>query len=280
MPDLTCVECGNALTGRQTRYCCRKCAKRCHKRKAFREGKAWARSVTYVEVTTHRCYNCGQSFEGRAWRTDRDHQHRYCSPECFAEAVGWRKRTRECPLPWVSCIGCRHRYIARPYGRTGCKRPAPCPQCNPPRKRSIKVPSPWYRRYCSECGCAFATQQPMQISCGTKCSRRRQRARRRATKREAYREDVHRQEVYERDGYRCQLCQEPVDMTAIVPAHLAPTLDHIVPLACGGEHSTDNVQLAHFICNCRKSDARHLHQETRGVPGTRIGRHQIGRAHV
>lgn len=32
------------------------------------------------------------------------------------------------------------------------------------------------------------------------------------------------------------------------------TLDHIIPLAAGGAHTYANVQLAHFLCNSRKSD--------------------------
>lgn len=31
-----------------------------------------------------------------------------------------------------------------------------------------------------------------------------------------------------------------------------PSVDHIVPLAKGGLHSWDNVQLAHFKCNTLK----------------------------
>ena len=34
----------------------------------------------------------------------------------------------------------------------------------------------------------------------------------------------------------------------------APTVDHILPLAKGGTHTWDNVQLAHWSCNSDKSD--------------------------
>lgn len=66
-------------------------------------------------------------------------------------------------------------------------------------------------------------------------------------------ETVYRRKVYERDGWRCQLCGGRVRVGAQVPDPLAPTLDHIVPLAAGGEHSYLNVQTAHFRCNTRKS---------------------------
>lgn len=60
---------------------------------------------------------------------------------------------------------------------------------------------------------------------------------------------VYRSKIFERDGWRCQLCRKPVRRTAVVPHPLAPTLDHIVPLAAGGLHEPANVQTAHFICN-------------------------------
>lgn len=43
-------------------------------------------------------------------------------------------------------------------------------------------------------------------------------------------------------------------MNTTVPHPLSPTLDHITPLAEGGEHTPENVQLAHFICNSHKGD--------------------------
>lgn len=41
-------------------------------------------------------------------------------------------------------------------------------------------------------------------------------------------------------------------MTKAVPHPKAPTIDHIVPLADGGDDVRSNVQLAHFICNSMK----------------------------
>jgi len=61
-------------------------------------------------------------------------------------------------------------------------------------------------------------------------------------------------EIFERDGWRCQLCRKALLRDAVVPHPLAPTIDHIVPLACGGSHEPRNVQAAHFMCNSRKRD--------------------------
>lgn len=58
--------------------------------------------------------------------------------------------------------------------------------------------------------------------------------------------------VFERDLYVCQRCFKQCPSKATVPDYDAPTVDHIVALANGGEHSYDNVQCLCFICNVRK----------------------------
>lgn len=68
--------------------------------------------------------------------------------------------------------------------------------------------------------------------------------RRRARLRDAYIADVILDEIIRRDEGRCGICGEPV----MGPLHL----DHILPLAAGGTHEPDNVQLAHPACNQRK----------------------------
>lgn len=35
---------------------------------------------------------------------------------------------------------------------------------------------------------------------------------------------------------------------------MRPSVDHIIPLAKGGPHDWDNVQVAHIICNSAKGD--------------------------
>jgi 5-methylcytosine-specific restriction endonuclease McrA len=58
--------------------------------------------------------------------------------------------------------------------------------------------------------------------------------------------------VFERDGWRCHLCGEGIDPTLSGRDRMGPTLDHVIPLAEGGEHSYANVAAAHRSCNSRK----------------------------
>ena len=60
--------------------------------------------------------------------------------------------------------------------------------------------------------------------------------------------------IYERDKWRCHLCGGQVDRLLSGNDRMGPTLDHVVPLSKGGEHSNANVALAHRICNIRKGN--------------------------
>lgn len=59
-------------------------------------------------------------------------------------------------------------------------------------------------------------------------------------------------QIYERDGWRCHLCLGRIKRTAVVPHPLAPTIDHLIPIADGGPDAPSNVRAAHFLCNARR----------------------------
>ena len=61
--------------------------------------------------------------------------------------------------------------------------------------------------------------------------------------------------IYHRDGWRCQLCGDPVDMCAEPSAPIAPALDHIVPRSRGGNDDPDNLRLTHSLCNIKRGSA-------------------------
>ncbi len=59
--------------------------------------------------------------------------------------------------------------------------------------------------------------------------------------------------VFRRDKWRCQICgkQTPERLKGLQQPD-SPTLDHIVPMSCGGGHTWDNVHLACHACNMSK----------------------------
>jgi 5-methylcytosine-specific restriction endonuclease McrA len=60
-------------------------------------------------------------------------------------------------------------------------------------------------------------------------------------------------EVYKRDGWLCGICRAEVDPAVLHPDPMSASLDHVVPLSKGGDHTRENSVLAHLICNIRKS---------------------------
>ena len=83
-------------------------------------------------------------------------------------------------------------------------------------------------------------------------SRRRGWSRRRAVKRGARAEPYSRTAIAERDRWRCHLCGKPIAKDQIVPHPRALTMDHVVPLARGGDDVAANIRIAHFLCNATK----------------------------
>jgi 5-methylcytosine-specific restriction endonuclease McrA len=71
--------------------------------------------------------------------------------------------------------------------------------------------------------------------------------------------------VFDRDGGICQICLVPVDPdlpyrdpeTGLVN-RMSMSIDHIIAVKRGGEHSLENAQLAHFGCNHSKNVRAHV----------------------
>lgn len=147
---------------------------------------------------------------------------------------------------------CRRRLCAKRVRR----------ESNAARPEAPYIPKPWS---CMRCGSTVAAGGSPR--CCQQCSeaaRKRQSARDTAKKRRRRVALLGRpSEVYttvgiaERDGFRCGLCTEPVDMGLSGRDPMGPTIDHVLPIALGGDDTRANVQLAHLSCNMRKG-AREL----------------------
>jgi 5-methylcytosine-specific restriction endonuclease McrA len=57
-----------------------------------------------------------------------------------------------------------------------------------------------------------------------------------------------RRAIVERDGWSCWLCGGRIDPDAPAGSDWALSLDHVIPLFCGGAHSSDNLRPAHRAC--------------------------------
>lgn len=57
-------------------------------------------------------------------------------------------------------------------------------------------------------------------------------------------------DVFERDNWRCAICRRPAPRELMGrDHHLAPTLDHRIPLKKRGHHTMENTRCAHSQCN-------------------------------
>lgn len=77
---------------------------------------------------------------------------------------------------------------------------------------------------------------------------------RKALARNAPWEDFDDREIYERDGWICQLGFHPVDPGVAHPDPGCATIDHILPRSHGGGHIRDNVRLACLGCNVSRGN--------------------------
>lgn len=154
---------------------------------------------------------------GRSFAPSRSNQ-KYCSPQC-----GWKHRASQRPksLDWAA-----GRYPER-------------------------------LRQCMDCG-AEVRARASRICCED-CRRvrkvatnRRKNAKRRGARIGLIKFTVI--EVGERDGWRCHLCRRRVDRTLPGTDQRGPTIDHLIPIADGGQDELDNVALAHRGCNTNRRD--------------------------
>lgn len=218
------------------------------------------------------CRHCGQEFQPK--KRDRD---QFCSRECsraYFELHGHpqRRKPKAEPQPMPTCEIC-----GQPCKRRGSKTCSP--ECNRERvnrkgreyweaKAESKSPRP-----CKECGVVFVPEygNKRRVFCSDECAdtnakriQRKQkyngnfngaiRKRLRHMYGESWRskyERINKRRVFERDKWRCQLCGCKVRRTKEWNTRQA-TIDHIVPIALGGEHSYANVQTACMECNSKK----------------------------
>lgn len=114
---------------------------------------------------------------------------------------------------------------------------------------------------CKICGNEYHSQYINSVYCSPKCRKKRQGSsikKRCRTYGAYYDPNVTPIKVFKRDNYVCKICglkcnTEDNSWTKYVGPY-SPTVDHIIALKNGGQHTWDNVQCAHAICNSYKRD--------------------------
>lgn len=77
----------------------------------------------------------------------------------------------------------------------------------------------------------------------------RNRERRRQQARERPRDRCTTEQIGDRDGWVCWLCEDPIEQSYSYPDPRAPSVDHVRPLCDEGTSTLDNLRITHWACN-------------------------------
>ena len=262
--SFTCQGCGGQFTGRKRKYCTKQCRSRLYDYQKYRKQGRTLRSEITAKAAcnqTHQCLWCGKAFQpNRAGRT------KYCSRGCWFEFSSAKSNL-------VAGLSASHKVHRVKCGWCGCRfdsrnRKIYCSEkCSyffhfTQARMKAEAEFVAVEFSCRECGKRVQTSygQPKTSFCSYACRRRNHgRIRRkieRARLREVQVERVDPIKVFNRDGWRCQICGTKTQKAKRGKVHpKAPELDHIVPLSVGGEHSYRNTQCACRECNSKKGNA-------------------------
>lgn len=160
-------------------------------------------------------------------------------------------KPKACEVCGAKCYGPQARFCSSQcLGKS--RRNVPCYKCG----EACTINGVGKRKLCKSCR-RLANKERNRIARRKYGRNHRDRARHHGVKYVAF--PV--RDIYERDGYRCQICSKRVFQKAryrksdgkIHP--LSPTIDHILAMSKGGNHEPSNCQTACFRCNSRKSDS-------------------------
>lgn len=165
----------------------------------------------------------------------------YCSG-CGAPIVGTTSKMKPCVGGRFCSRACMLKAVTT---RTSDR---PCQQCGKgfrPNQRTVNA-----GRFCSR-QCAFAYLKRRGDYGGAPIRPRRdgRSARLKGVRKERFQP----RDIFVRDRWTCQICgvATPEALRGLSDAG-APTIDHVIPLSAGGEHTTGNVRCACLRCNLRK----------------------------
>lgn len=229
----SCLGCSNSFEPRDGKLYCSEACRRKSERKRARLRRQEPPRPPRPRLPLGVCRDCGTTDDMYWWQAKPGYSKSGTSRSVPVTSAA--TRCRACYNEY-----CRRRYHAKRYGQIVGRMHGPpkpqvrwrtCPGCG-------VIHHYGSGERCAEC----AHQHRMAIS--KKAQARRLDVERRGDK------DIHWSTLGERDGWTCHLCSKPVKQqagTAHVP--LGATVDHLLPIAAGGEHVWANVALAHRKCN-------------------------------
>lgn len=242
LQERRCKYCdGKIPEGRRSEFCHLSCGK------LFRRGHT---SVRPRGQTQSICQQCGTPFEPT------HSKQIYCTKECQRLST---RIARTCAV--CGCDILKHARRSDRKTATLCS-----PECKQKHREQVEAQKKIDRfgppRTCRWCGVTFgyggeAYKGWCSKSCRaeyTKDYERRLGHERRARQRKATVEAFSPAYILKRDKYICQACGKKTKPKEKPTHPLYPNVDHIVPLAAGGEHSKKNCRCVCASCNSQKRE--------------------------
>lgn len=257
-----CTDCRRSVPKpRAAKSACSKCERESYCRGLCR--KHYEDYVGYVQppraMVDRQCADCGVLYSRRASEAKGE-------PRCHRCACKRAQAKRE-PRPiygtsrvicGVTCAHCEGLFTARHGSKKYCSE-----YC---ATEAVAVALGNRNRSCRECGhhLGYKSLDHLCSTCkdlNRKAYRKRDRAgrdsadknhRSRARKYGVEHESVNRRKVFDRDGWVCGICEDPIFESVKYPDPMCVSLDHVVPLSRGGGHLYSNTQASHLACNIRK----------------------------
>lgn len=251
----SCMNCGNSMKpqwrkgGKAKRYCGSRCQRQANHNRKMRE------ILKSRATTQHPRRDCRICLKTLNPNGERLHAGKfYCSRKCSSDAR----------LIQSVCVICSEAYYHIPSGPSQSSGPShTCSgKCRRVYQDRIK-PSLTYR--CEACNQAFqALKMKSRIYCSTKCRNSASTKKKALVRNTSWRlrqerlkaakvEKISPCKVFSRDNWTCWICSQPIDRTQRHPEPLAATIDHVIPISKGGDHTYSNVRCAHSRCNSVKN---------------------------
>ena len=269
-PHKTCRTCGKEMPGKMGRggfYCseeCKTCKIEGCNNPSFSLGMCGMHDqrVRATGTPFRKCLTCGSELP------EEFGQRRYCGPDCRP-----RCKAEGCDEPYRSDDGycSRHKILVRKYGKpeggyewTPKAGEYTCLACGgkfPPNGKSRQFCGP----RCQQLHKTYDGEIPELdfdcVMCGKHIHRNRwEELYQRGDKKLCDRCRVSKGKRHKsspgylakRDGNNCGICGQPVDMDLKHPHPRSGSVDHIIPVAHGGTHDEENLQLSCLVCNLTK----------------------------
>lgn len=228
----SCAVCRAEFTSKSSRRST--CSKACH---------LWSLNHPGESRPADACRTCGAKLA--RLRASAKWCSEACRPSRGRAARTSRTRTQPCDF-------CGSKFTTASSTRRFCSK-----VCG---DRGYSVPDGHARRtgrQCEWCNASIDYEKRTNARhCSDRCTVLANQQVRRARRRNLPAEHVGRVLVFERDSWTCHLCGELVDRNAHPRDPMAPSLDHLIPLAEEGSpgHVWANVACAHLRCNHSKSN--------------------------